>query len=174
MCYSQNRSVFALIIVLLLGCVAPVLAAQNCDASLTSTTPNGRFDNNGETVTDNKTDLMWSKCAEGLSDSGCTTGYAKTYNWHEAKERAKGSRLAGHADWRLPNLDELASLVESTCYNPSINTTIFPNTPSSLFWSATTFDNDSYHSWVLSFYNGGGYTFNRGLARYVRLVRSGQ
>ena len=59
-----------------------------------------RFVDNGDgTVTDNGTDLMWSKEASTLKKN---LSHAWTY--------AEKSNLGGHTDWRLPTKSELESL----------------------------------------------------------------
>ncbi len=90
-------------------------------------------DNGDATVTDQSTGLMWAK-----NDSG------KTMNWVEALEFADKAKLAGHTDWRLPNVKELQSLVDydKTSF-PAINVEFF-NT------SVKSFDskNDAYYFWT--------------------------
>jgi hypothetical protein len=55
-----------------------------------------RFVDNGDgTVTDTKWNLMWQK-----GDNG------KEVSFEEAENYCKSLRLAGYADWRLPNPDE--------------------------------------------------------------------
>ena len=62
------------------------------------------FQDNGDaTITDRATGLMWQR-----SDSG------KGLNWEQALAYATGLKLAGHADWRLPNAKELQSIVDYT------------------------------------------------------------
>ena len=64
---------------------------------------NDFHDNGDGTVTDTATGLMWQK-----ADSG------KGLNWEEALTYAATLRLAGQADWRLPNAKELQSIVDYT------------------------------------------------------------
>jgi hypothetical protein len=64
---------------------------------------NDLVDNGDGTVTDRTTGLMWQQ-----GDSG------KGLNWQEALAYAEGLELAGHDDWRLPNVKELESLVDYT------------------------------------------------------------
>ncbi|MCX5896253.1 MAG: DUF1566 domain-containing protein, partial [Proteobacteria bacterium] len=72
----------------------------------------GHFvDNNDGTVTDTDTGLMWQK--------GTAPG---TYVWQQALSYCQKLTLAGHNDWRLPNRNELQSLVDYSRFDPSINT----------------------------------------------------
>ena len=152
-------------------------AAQTCrtETEVPSTTPAGRFLVHGNgTVTDTATGLIWAQCAEGLSGSACTEGTAAIFTWADALIRARDSTHAGYTDWRLPNVKELSSIVEERCYDPAINLAVFPNTPSSYFWSASPHGYSSYGAWYVAFSNGAGYGSDRSYNYHVRLVRSGQ
>lgn len=117
---------------------------QVCPTGLSPTTPDGRFDihDNG-TVTDVETGLMWRRCTHGqVYDHGTSscTGTITNLNWQSALQAAEASNFAGHEDWRMPNVKELASLIEFACEIPAINLTVFPNTPaggSPDYWTAT-------------------------------------
>jgi len=127
----------------------------------------GSFDNfvdNGDgTVTDTDTGLMWQQAtAPG------------TYVWQQALSYCENLTLAGHNDWRLPNINELQSLVEYEGASPSINTTYFPNTVSSDYWSSTTNANNPYDACFVYFFNGYmGSSYKSNFDNYVRAVRSG-
>jgi hypothetical protein len=145
-------------------------AAQTCRDDIPATAPDSRFQANGDgTVTDVTTGLIWKQCAEGLSGAGCTTGSARTFTWQAALQHA-----ADNPTWRLPNKNELASLVERRCFNPAINATVFPNTPSSWFWSSSPYADGSYYAWYVNFYYGHVGSYYRSSQGYVRLVRGGQ
>jgi hypothetical protein len=128
--------------------------------------PESRYvDNEDGTVTDVITGLMWMRCAIGQKwiEQTCK-GKATEMNWDDATKYSL--KLAGYNDWRLPNIEELGTLVycsngmpdfysngknasnESNdwgCYGkpvqdhirPTIAPGVFPNSPSSLFWSST-------------------------------------
>ena len=164
----------SLILILLLGFTSNVFA-QTIKTYIDNQWQDSRYTDNGdETVTDNKTHLMWKKCTEGLTDTTCTTGAAATHTWKAALELASTTTFATYNDWRLPNIKELASLAAHDRYNPAINSTIFPNTPSSGFWSSSPYANDSSNAWILNFDSGyDGYSI-RSYSYYVRLVRGGQ
>ena len=165
-----------LAMLLTLAAGSPVLA-QTCrtETEVPSTTPASRFQDNGDaTVTDQSTGLMWARCPEGLSGTGCATGAAAAFTWEGALLRARDSGLAGYTDWRLPDIKELSSLVEERCYAPAINLAVFPNTPSSYFWSASPGGSSSSYAWYVAFSNGYANDYYRDYNYHVRLVRSGQ
>ncbi len=79
------------------------------------------------------------------------------------------------SDWRLPTMEELAFLAEETCFNPAINTTAFPATPSDWFWSGSPHANGSYDAWYVDFlYGNEDDNFRGNDDVHVRLVRDGQ
>ncbi len=94
---------------------------------------------NGDgTVTDNTTGLMWMRCSLGQVWDGKTCGgKAATFTWADALKAAAGHEFAGYTDWRLPNKNELESIVEGRCFTPTINSSVFPATPSTYFWSSS-------------------------------------
>ncbi|CAK0745438.1 List-Bact-rpt repeat protein [Gammaproteobacteria bacterium] len=130
------------------------------------------FSNGDGTVTDNSTGLMWAQCSEGQSGSGCV-GDASSMSWGDALTAAKNSRLGGYSDWRLPNIKELLSIVDYSVYGPSIDRAIFPNTPSSSFWSSAPHASTSVYAWIVSFFNGYARNYSRSSGFAVRLARGG-
>lgn len=165
---------YKLIILLL---ISNISLAQICrtEAEIPSTTPDSRFTDNGNgTISDSGTGLMWQKCQLGLSGSNCDSGNAIQYTWQQALEQADSSSVAGYSDWRLPNHKELLSIVEQRCFLPSINTTYFPNTSRSYFWSASPSAVGSSRAWYVGFYYGYSFSVNRVGGLSVRLVRFGQ
>jgi hypothetical protein len=156
------------------------LAAQDCHYnSIAATAPASRFTDNGNgTVTDKAIGLEWRRCSEGQTWSGDTcTGTAGTFTWQQALQRADTASYAGKDDWRLPNVNELASIVEQACYGPAIDLGVFPETATDYFWSSSPHAYYSYSAWLVYFHDGYvdvGSNYNKGYAAYVRLVRGGQ
>ncbi len=147
-------------------------SAQICREDIASTAPESRYQANGDgTVTDLSTGLIWKRCAEGQTGADCSTGIAQTFTWYQALQRAESAVFADSARWRLPNKDELASLVERRCISPSINTQIFPNTPSSVFWSSSPYAYSPDRAWHLNFHADEVYNADKNFQSYVRLVR---
>lgn len=165
---------------MLLSLLLLMFAAQSvqaaCNNSIPASTPVGDFTvhDNG-TVTHNTTGLMWLRCSLGQSWDGSTcSGSESTYTWTNALAAARSHTFAGYSDWRLPNKNELESIIEDRCYDPAVNTIIFPNTPSNWFWSSSPATNGSTLGWGIFFGNGNVTTSHKGLNNRVRLVRDGQ
>lgn len=153
--------------------------AQTCNANMVASTPDSQLtDNSNGTITDTATGLMWKKCMEGVTGNSCATGAAAVFTWQTALQQPgvvnNSGGFAGHTDWRLPNIKELISIVEEKCYNPSINLTRFPNTPSSVVWSGSPYAGDSVSAWVVDFNVGNSGYISRSNSFQVRLVRGGQ
>lgn len=135
--------------------------------------PIQRFtDNADDTITDNLTGLMW------LKDANCAYTYGYIYwpqyhyvdgrfYWQDALDFVAGINTGkfpncagGHNDWRLPNLNELESLVNSGPSDlPSwLNSQGFNNVQTDGYWSSTTtqhFSTDPPAAWYV-YMDGGG------------------
>jgi hypothetical protein len=159
---------------------SPAAQAQTCNANMPASTPDSQLTDNGDgTITDTATGLMWKKCMEGVTGTSCETGAAATFTWQTALQRpgvVNGSGFATYHDWRLPNIKELVSIVEEKCYDPAINLTRFPNTPSSVVWSGSPSASYSDYAWYVGFDDGGSASGVGRVDGYgqVRLVRGGQ
>ena len=149
-------------------------------------------------VLDNQTGLMWEMKTNdgGLQDAtktyqwyntdtstnGGTVGYANGGNNTQAFTQAINSKaLCGYTDWRLPEKQELHSIVNYGKVGPAIDSAYFPNTVSSYYWSSSPVARNINHAWMVDFYAGNDrdYFGNFGNGKggkadnlYVRLVRS--
>ena len=116
--------------------------------------PNPRFTDNGNgTVTDNLTGLIWLKNANCFADQA----------WQSALDSANrlasgscglsdGSAVGG---WRLPNINELESLVDEQNRSSALPTGHpFSNVQAS-YWSSSSRASGKYAAWYLSMVDGG-------------------
>jgi hypothetical protein len=97
-----------------------------------------RFVDNGDgTVTDTCTGLMWQK------DTADTNGdqeisLADKVPWEEALQYCETLELAGHNDWRLPNLRALQSIVDHGRSRPAIDP-VFSVVIGQYYWSSSSY-----------------------------------
>jgi len=136
-------------------CVIAVRGAQQS---------NSFIDTGDGTITDNITGLMWQKDeAPGK------------YNWQQALYYCENLTLAGYADWRLPNINELQSIFDYSRDVPIIDTALFHVTRGAEYWSSTS--GSRFAGAALSFTLGGNTLGDMSKASnfyYVRAVRGGQ
>lgn len=130
----------------------------------------------GSEVTDQKTGLIWRHCSEGMSWNGSTcTGIPVTFTHEAALQRAAAQAASTGVAWRLPNVKELTSISDKNYAEPTIDSAVFPSTPSGDFWSSTPYAAYDNWAWYVSFMVGNVDGFHsRNQGSYVRLVRSGQ
>lgn len=173
MMMSLRTLLFALLLL-----TSAVHAANVCPPNRgPSATPTSDFVVHGNgTVTHAPTGLMWKQCNEGLSGAACNIGTATKPVWGAALTSAKNSTFAGYDDWRLPNKQELESLIDDTCYLSSINDTVFPGTVGTESWTSTTQYLGAAGAWTVNFQIGTNSGANKSDASYVavRHVRGGQ
>lgn len=133
-------------------------------------------DNGNGTVTDTATGLIWQKCSAGLGTTigSCSTGSIATYNWSSAISYCEGLTLGGRIDWRLPNINELKSIVDyAKPSTPTIDLNAFPNTQNGTngtYWSSNTYAQTTNNVWVVFFSFGGTGNGSKTNSYFVRCV----
>jgi len=157
----------------LLAASSTLALAQTCNPNIPLSKPDNRYTYNsvGDEVTDTVTGLIWKRCVEGMSYSGgtCTlNGSATTFTWEGALKHA-----ATQSGWRIPNIKELKSLVETACHDKAINHKAFPTSPNEVWSSSVTMkDYKENYAWFTDFVNGHtAYYRLKSKTLSVRLVR---
>lgn len=155
--------------------IAANVEAQTCVDNVEQTTPTVRFSVNSDgTVKDNQTGLIWMRCVLGQVWNGSSCdGNASFLNWQDSLSQAENLVFSGKNDWRLPNIKELTSIVEFSCYKPAINLTVFSSGQiDSNYWSATTVYSFVFPAaWIVSVESGRPNEWLKDYEAMVRLVR---
>jgi Protein of unknown function (DUF1566) len=87
------------------------------------------------------------------------------------KNAVNATNLCGSSAWRLPTVDELATLVK-TSEKPTIDNTWFPNMTDQNYWTSTTFGANTSFAMSIDFNLGLANGRSRGNANaLIRLVR---
>ncbi len=97
-------------------------------------TPHFTVDGTGNCVIDNVTGLLWVRSPEAI-----------TRTWLQALDFANDLELCGYTDWRMPNVNELESLVNSEAADPAafLNGEGFSGIQAGAYWSSTSYTNGS-------------------------------
>lgn len=168
-------------IILLVTTAALVMSpawAQVCKTNeITASTPSERFNLAKGTVADTDTGLMWMRCSLGQTWDGNTCqGQSTGHTWQAAKQAVAQLNIDGYGgyhDWRVPMMPELASIVERQCYEPRVNLDVFPQTPSTLYWSSMEKMGSKDQAYSLDFGAGAASPSLKSHSGHVRLVRGG-
>jgi Protein of unknown function (DUF1566) len=161
--------------IILAAALASSLAAfkpvwAECDAAKPAEPLASRFELRGDTVYDKSTNLTWMRCSYGQAwtERGECSGSVTLLDW----DGAMALRSPGDA-WRIPQKEELESIVATHCKRPAIDEAVFPETPSIQFWTST--GSSPSHAWVVFFRTGmSTWTYPRTAQFAVRLVRTGR
>jgi hypothetical protein len=127
------------------------------------------IDNSDGTISDATTGLMW----EQKTDDGGIQDKDITSTWEEALVYCENLSSGRYNDWRLPNINEIQSILDYEHAEPAIDILYFPNTIWSAYWSATTRANDVYSAWGVNAGYGNVSSRNKSFLYYVRAVRGG-
>ena len=151
--------------------------------------PDPRFSERADgTVSDNLTGLVWAKNAnlmvtrdpafdaDGTINDGSVT-------WQHAIDyvaKLNNENYLNHTDWRLPNVNELESLVHAGVYIPALSANPFTGVQSGIYWSSTSYAYYTDCAWGVVMSDGRigigdkPYAGSGGAGFYVWPVRAGQ
>ncbi|MBO4696403.1 MAG: DUF1566 domain-containing protein, partial [Lachnospiraceae bacterium] len=126
------------------------------NASFTTQTISG-----ADVVTDSTTGLMWQK-----------TYLNRKTIWQDALEYCESLEYAGYSDWRLPNQNELTTLLN---YNKTDSPySDFPDMSDGTFWSSSTPLYNKEYAWFVDFGYGNVYPYYKARRNPVICVRTAQ
>jgi Protein of unknown function (DUF1566) len=115
-------------------------------------------------VFDQETGLVWEQSPD-----------TNVQDWLNAQARCNTKTVGNRQGWRLPTLQELASLVEpGVRFGPTLPANPFTNVRESIYWSATTAASDPAIAWFVNFDDGQVANVSKSEAHFVWCVRGGQ
>ncbi len=149
----------------------------------------------GDEVWDRTTGWVWMRCSLGQSWNGQTcVGTGQEFTFDDAAAAARS-----RTGWVVPSVAQLVSLricsageknefvtvqgqgggtFKETCadgsHKPTINRSVFPETPNKWFWTSSPYVGYSFNAWVVNFLNGSVGGYYRSYDLQVRLVRESQ
>ena len=123
-------------------------------------------DDGNATVYDDVSMLEWQ------DDASVET---QLYNWSDAVNHCETLGFATHDDWRLPNLNELWSIVDLQQHFPAIDPAFAHTSTTKCYWSSTSYAPSTSYGWNIHF----NYGFNTSPLKndtlcYARCVRAGE
>ena len=113
-------------------------------------------------VLDKETGLVWEKSPD-----------ATMRNWIDAIAYAYTKEVGGRKGWRLPTIEELASLIDTTQQHPSLPSGHPFTNVQTIYWSSTTNVYNTSTAWYVNFYSGNMDKFGKDYSNYVWCVRGG-
>lgn len=143
------------------------------------------LDNGDGTMTDIRTGLMWEKLADdgGVHDKDTQLSWVDAFGKIAALNAAGG--FAGYTDWRLPNVNELQSLIDYGRVGPSVPPVFHSGcaaactvltcscTTTGDHWSSTSSHDLASQAWFVSYDSGTVGRAAKSSLDFVRAVRGG-
>lgn len=135
------------------------LSPQNDAICVRGTVASKSYENvSSLAIRDNITGLIWQK------------GSSTSVTWEGAIQYCENLFLDGRTDWRLPNIKELFSIVDTTTYSPAINSVYFSNTSSNYYWSSTHQTIGATNAWPVDFGKGFILNYAQSSTAYAKCV----
>lgn len=114
-----------------------------------------------EVVTDSKTALIWQDNSE-VTTKILTFDASQTY--------CNDLEFAGYDDWRVPSIRELLTTIDTSKYNPAMDST-FQNIGGPGYWSSTLNASTEGMAWQAYINYGRAFVNSKGSDNYIRCVR---
>ena len=125
-------------------------------------------------VLDLKFNIYWLRCSVGqVWENNTCTGKAIKLTMDQVSQAIEKANQQLGGEWRLPNREELESLVCTECGKTKIDNKLFPETPYEPFWTGEKNSWSKHFYWSVNFFTG--HTFGRfpgNIPNFVRLVKN--
>jgi hypothetical protein len=121
-------------------------------------------DNQTGIVTDASREIQWQD-----------NNISAEMGWQDAINGCESSMLGGYNDWRLPNINELRTIIDRSRDEPTVYSSFVYTGHGTLFssyWSSTTNSNNVNSAWVIGVWRGEVVSFEKSAKLFVRCVRS--
>jgi len=125
----------------------------------------------GAAVLDRETGLVWEQ-----SPSTSTFPWSST-STTTAAQHCNRLTVGNRKGWRLPTIQELASLIDPTVPSPGPTLPAghpFSNVQQDVYWSATTGATSTGVAWYVNFFDGGVFNIDKSISLFAWCVRGGQ
>lgn len=138
-----------------------------------------RYTRTSDMVSDELTGLVWQ------DDVGAKRTKKE---WSKVETYCSDLTLGGYADWRVPTITELEGIVDYGTSYPAINTALFNNTGTDVYWSSTSHYDAGHkfirhasghehdiqevsNAWFVDFYDGSDSYGSKKSYFFIRCVR---
>jgi hypothetical protein len=125
-------------------------------------------------VLDNNTGLVWEVKSPQKGDVNYT---ADRYTWEQAGtayiDKLNKNKYGGFSDWRLPNKDELRSIIDYGRTGPALDPRYFPGCQSDFYWTSVPYNMQKPFVWGIFLGLGSGICYSPVSERFVIAVRGG-
>lgn len=172
---SRTMPASAWLLLLLIGTQAEAECQfGNANPRVAESTPDSDFIIIAEnSIRHDPTRLIWQRCPLGQGWDGLAcVGSPQLLDWQSALQAAASHQQDGFTDWRLPNRNELATIVENRCFQPAINAAVFPDTQPVGHWTGSPQADQPGQAWLVEFAHGAVLADSITATHAVRLVRA--
>jgi hypothetical protein len=125
---------------------------------------------NGEVIRDDENYVVFDTASKLMWQDNNDAIFNK-YNWESAISYCEDLNFSGHTDWRLPNINELYTLVDFTKTELVINSK-FTNIKNSRYWTSSSAKLNLSNGWYIDFTDGSSaYQVKSSTTTLTRCVR---
>ena len=136
--------------------------------------PSACWEDGFRMVKDNNTGLIWEVKSPNSEDPNY---FDNKYSFKDAQEvyvnKLNEGNYGGFKDWRIPNKDELRSIINYSKTNPALDQQYFPHCRINYYWCSLTYEMQSCFGWAIFLGFGSATAVSKESLRHVLAVRKG-